>query len=119
MKRLDDKIRRRKRRKIRIRKKIKGSADKPRMTIFKSNRYIYIQIIDDEKGHTIVSASNKEKDNRSIKSNAKEAGHLGEIIGKRLKEKKISTVVFDRNGYRYHGVIKTIADATRKTGIQF
>ena len=119
MKRIDAKIRRRNKRKIRIRKKIKGSAERPRMSIYKSNRYVYIQVIDDEKGHTITSASNKEKELSKIKSNVKEIGNLGEVISQRLKEKKISQVVFDRNGYKYHGIIKTVADAARKAGIQF
>jgi large subunit ribosomal protein L18 len=119
MKKMDDKIRRRFRRKIRIRKKIKGSAQRPRMTIFRSNKYIYIQVIDDEKGHTIASASNREKELTSIKSNVKEVGRLGEIIGQRLKEKNITGIVFDRNGNKYHGVIKAIADSARKAGIHF
>jgi large subunit ribosomal protein L18 len=119
MKKMDDKNRRRYRRRIRIRKKIKGSAQKPRMTIYKSNKYIYVQVVDDEKGHTIASASNKEKEHKSITSTVKEAGRLGEIIGERLKEKNITGIVFDRNGYKYHGIIKAIADATRKAGIHF
>jgi large subunit ribosomal protein L18 len=119
MKKMDDKIRRRNRRKIRIRKKIKGSAQRPRMTIYKSNKYIYIQVIDDEKGHTIVSASNREKELKNMKSNVKGIARLGDIIGDRLKKKNITGIVFDRNGYKYHGKIKAIADAARKAGIQF
>ena len=119
MNRIIDKIRRHKRRKVRIRKRIHGTADKPRMTVFKSNRYVYIQVIDDDKGFTLVSVSNKEKELNSIKSNKKEISQLGEIMGTRLKEKNITQVVFDRNGYKYHGVIKCIADAARKTGIIF
>lgn len=119
MKKMEDKIRRRYRRRIRIRKKVKGSAQRPRMTVYKSNRYIYIQVIDDEKGHTIASVSNKEKELKSIKNNVKDADRLGELIGQRLKDKKISGIVFDRNGYKYHGIIKAIADATRKAGIRF
>ena len=119
MKKIDDKIRRRNRRKIRIRKKVRGTTERPRLTIFKSNRYLYIQVIDDNIGSTIASASNKEKELNGIKGVVKEAGRLGEAIGQRLKEKKISKVVFDRNGYKYHGIIKAIADAVRKTGILF
>lgn len=119
MRKLKDKIRRRLRRKIGIRKRIRGSAEKPRMTIFKSNRYVYVQVIDDDKGFTIASVSNKEKDLTSVKSKVKEVHQLGEVIGKRLKEKNISKVVFDRNGYKYHGIVKAIADAARKTGLIF
>ena len=119
MRKIKDKIRRRLRRKMRIRKRVRGTAEKPRMSIFKSNRYVYIQVIDDNKGFTIASASNKEKELNSIKSTVKEIHQLGEAIGKRLKEKKITNVVFDRNGYRYHGVVKAVADGARKSGIIF
>ncbi|MBN2532608.1 MAG: 50S ribosomal protein L18 [Spirochaetales bacterium] len=119
MRKMEEKTRRRYRRRIRIRRKVRGITEKPRMTIYKSNKYIYIQVIDDKKGHTIASASNKEKEFIDIKSRVKDAGRLGEIIGKRLKEKNISGIVFDRNGYKYHGIIKVIADATRKAGIHF
>ena len=89
------------------------------MTVFKSNRSLSIQVIDDGKGHTIASASTLEKDLRSIKATVAGAGQLGEIIGKRLAEKNIKAVVFDRNGYLYHGLIKAMADGARKAGVQF
>jgi large subunit ribosomal protein L18 len=109
MDRLKDKRRRKLRRKLHIRKRITGTASKPRMSIFKSNRYIYVQVIDDNAGTTLAAASNMEKD----------AGRLGQAIGQRLKEKSIEQVVFDRNGYAYHGVVKAVADGARKAGIQF
>ena len=89
------------------------------MTVFKSNRALSIQIIDDTKGHTLASASTLEKELRSLKANAAGAGQLGEVMGKRLLEKNIKTVVFDRNGYLYHGLVKAMADGARKAGIQF
>lgn len=119
MKRIDDKLNRRNRRKKHIRKSIKGSADKPRMTVYRSNKKMYIQVIDDDKGATLVSASNIEKDLRNLKNCVTDAGKLGEVIGERLLAKKIEKIVFDRNGYFYHGIVKAIADGARKQGIQF
>ena len=117
MRRIKDKIRRWKKRKLSIRKKISGTADKPRVTVFKSNKYCYIQVINDKKGETLTAASNFEKDNKSIKSTVDNIGKLGEVIGERMQQKKIKTAVFDRNGYKYHGVVKAIADGIRKAGI--
>jgi large subunit ribosomal protein L18 len=114
-----EKDRKRLKRKVHIRKSISGTAERPRMTVTRSNRSLSIQIIDDTKGHTLVSASTLEKDLRNIKATVEGAGQLGEVMGKRLLEKNIKTVVFDRNGYLYHGVIKALADGTRKAGIQF
>ena len=114
-----EKNRKRLRRKVHIRKRLSGTAERPRMTVFKSNRRIAVQIIDDTKGHTLVSGSTLEKDLRDIKATVEGAGKLGEIMGKRLLENNIKTVVFDRNGYLYHGVIKALADGTRKAGIEF
>jgi large subunit ribosomal protein L18 len=114
-----EKDRKRLKRKIHIRKRISGTAERPRMTVSRSNRTLSIQIIDDTKGHTLASVSTLEKDLRNIKATVEGAGQLGEVMGKRLLEKNIKTVVFDRNGYLYHGVIKALADGTRKAGIQF
>ena len=114
-----EKDRKRLKRKVHIRKRISGTAERPRMTVTRSNRRISIQIIDDTKGHTLVSASTLEKDLREIRANVEGAGKLGEVMGKRLLEKNIKSVVFDRNGYLYHGIIKALADGTRKAGIEF
>jgi len=114
-----EKDRKRLKRKVHIRKSISGTAERPRMTVFKSNRSLSIQIIDDEKGHTLASASTLEKELKGIKATMAGAGQLGEVMGKRLLEKEINTVVFDRNGYLYHGLIKAMADGTRKAGVQF
>jgi large subunit ribosomal protein L18 len=116
---MNDNDRRRLKRKIHIRKRIQGTAERPRMTVTRSNRSLSIQIIDDTKGHTLVSASTLEKDLKSIKANVEGAGQLGEVMGKRLLEKNIKSVVFDRNGYLYHGLVKAMADGARKAGIEF
>ncbi|MDR0501745.1 MAG: 50S ribosomal protein L18 [Treponema sp.] len=114
-----EKDRKRLRRKIHIRKRVYGSTERPRMTITKSNRRISAQVIDDAKGHTIAAASTLEKELREVKATVAGAGQLGEIMGKRLLEKNIKSVVFDRNGYLYHGIIKALADGSRKAGIEF
>ena len=116
---MNDKDRKKLKRKVHIRKRINGSAERPRMTVFKSNRSLSVQVIDDEKGQTLVSASTLEKDLRTIKATVAGGAQLGEIIGKRIIEKNIKAIVFDRSGYLYHGVIKAIADGARKAGVQF
>jgi len=119
MKRIKDKLERRNRRKKHIRKNLKGTSACPRMTVYRSNKKMYIQVIDDDKGVTILSASSIEKDLKDLKNCVGDAEKLGEVIGDRLKKKKIKRIVFDRNGYKYHGIIKAIADGTRKKGIEF
>lgn len=119
MNRIDDKRRRREKRKIRIRKKISGSKKIPRLTVFRSNRYTYVQAIDDSLGRTLISVSNREKDLLKLKNLVADANKLGQKMGERLKEKKIKCVVFDRNGYPYHGIIRSLAEGIRKAGIKF
>jgi len=114
-----EKDRKRLRRKVHIRKRIFGTEKRPRMTVTKSNRRISVQVIDDVKGQTLASASTLEKDLRSVKATVAGAAQLGEVMGKRLLEKNIKSVVFDRNGYLYHGLVKAMADGARKAGIQF
>ncbi|MCL2008800.1 MAG: 50S ribosomal protein L18 [Treponema sp.] len=114
-----EKDRKRLKRKVHIRKRISGTPEKPRMTVFRSNKSLSIQIIDDTKGHTLASASTLEKELKKIKANIKGAAELGEVMGKRLIEKNIKTVVFDRNGYLYHGLVKAMADGARKAGLEF
>lgn len=113
-------------RKKRIRKKIFGTPDKPRVCVYKSLRYLYVQAIDDISRKTLVSASTLEKifkekfGNKSYNmKNLKVARLLGNIFGERLKEKKIEKIVFDRSGYPYHGKIKEIAEGIREKGILF
>jgi large subunit ribosomal protein L18 len=106
-------------RKRHVRKRISGTAERPRMSVFKSNKNLSVQIIDDVAGRTLVSVSSLEKDITDVKPNIAGGEKIGQIIGERLKEAKIKTVVFDRNGYLYHGVVKAIADGARKAGIEF
>ncbi len=107
-------------RKKRIRARVEGTAERPRLSIFRSNRHFYIQIIDDVKGHTLVSASTLEAENRSkVDANIEGVKTLGNLIAKRALAKKVECVVFDRSGYLYHGRIKAIADAARESGLKF
>jgi large subunit ribosomal protein L18 len=110
------KNRKRDKRKFHIRKRLEGSAARPRLTVFKSNRYMYLQAVDDASGATIAAASTLEE---TLKGCERNVAKLGEEMGKRLKEKNVGTVVFDRNGYLYHGIVKAMADGARKAGIQF
>lgn len=119
LKKLNDKNRKRLHRKIHIRKSIYGTADRPRMTVTRSNKNLSVQVIDDDEGKTLASISTMEKEFASLKPNTEGAAKLGEAIGSRLKDKNITKVVFDRNGYLYHGVVKALADGARKAGIEF
>lgn len=109
-------------RSARIRKKIVGTPERPRLAVFKSNRYLYCQVIDDSTGNTIVSVSSLEKDLREkcgSRVNIGVAEMVGKLIGERAKGKGISKVVFDRGGNLYHGRIKALADAARSAGLEF
>jgi large subunit ribosomal protein L18 len=119
MNRLEKKINSRHRRKGRVRTKVSGTAERPRLSVFRSNRYTYVQAIDDGLGQTLCAASNKAAEGREIKNTAAGIGKLGELIGAKLKEKGIAEVVFDRNGYHYHGLVKALADGARKAGLKF
>ena len=106
----------------RIRKKIQGTQERPRVFIRKSNRYIYTQVIDDISSNVLASASTLEKEFKTKNKNTKNvdaSGVLGQILAKRLKAKKINTIVFDRGFYPYHGRIKALAEALRKEGLTF
>ncbi|MBU0766544.1 50S ribosomal protein L18 [Patescibacteria group bacterium] len=103
-------------RKRRIRAKISGTPECPRMTVFRSHTQLTVQLIDDTTGKTIVSASTKEA---KTKPNVEGAKKLGVLVAKKAKDAKISTVVFDRNAYTYHGCIKELADAAREGGLKF
>lgn len=116
---LNDKDRKRLKRKIHIRKRLHGTAERPRMTVTRSNCNLYMQIIDDDAGKTLASISTLEKEFASLKPNTEGAAKLGEEFGKRILDKNIKTVVFDRNGYLYHGVVKALADGARKAGLEF
>jgi large subunit ribosomal protein L18 len=104
--------------KMRIRKDISGTTERPRLTIFKSLAHIYAQLIDDTVGRTLVACSTTEKEVEGS-SNRESAKKVGSLIAKRAKDKNIVNVVFDRNGYRYHGKVKELADAAREAGLKF
>jgi len=106
----------------RIRKHITGTAERPRLCVFRSSRHIYAQIIDDQNGHTLVSASTLEEQLRDQVKGLKkteQAAAVGRLIAERALEKGIKTVVFDRGGYKYHGRVKALADASREAGLEF
>ncbi len=112
------KTERRKRIHYRIRKKVVGSATRPRVCVFKSNKSIYCQAIDDERGHTLAAASSLEiTSEKGTKS--QQANSVGKLIADKLKSKNISEIVFDRGGNLYHGRIKALADGIRENGLEF
>jgi len=109
-------------RKKRIRKKIFGTSYRPRLTVYRSNKHIYAQIIDDERGHTLVAASSLSKEFKATAkkgSNIEGARLVGSILAEKALAKNIERIVFDRNGYLYHGRVKALAEAVREKGIQF
>ncbi len=105
---------------VRIRKKVRGTAERPRLAVFRSISHIYAQLIDDNAGVTICSASTVEKGS-GVKSggNVEAAKTIGRLIAERAKEKGITNVVFDRGGYLYHGRVKSLAESAREAGLQF
>ncbi|MBR5654190.1 MAG: 50S ribosomal protein L18 [Prevotella sp.] len=110
------KVERRIKIKYRIRKRVNGTAERPRMTVFRSNKQIYVQIINDLTGNTLAAASSLGMENMPKKEQAQK---VGELVAKKAVEKGIQAVVFDRNGYLYHGRVKELADAARKGGLNF
>jgi large subunit ribosomal protein L18 len=115
-----DKVLRRQKIRYRIRRKTAGTNEKPRLSVFRSNNEIYVQIIDDETGKTLVSASSKDKNINAQKVNKTEKSKLvGAAIARKATELGIAKVVFDRSGYLYHGRVKAVADGAREGGLQF
>lgn len=107
------------RRHVRVRTKVSGTADRPRLCVYRSNTNLYVQIIDDTQGKTLVQASTMDKEIKTKHANKEAAKEIGALIAKRAIEKKIKTVVFDRGGYIYHGVVKELAEAAREGGLEF
>lgn len=118
VKKTDRKMERR-RRHIRVRRKISGTAERPRLCIYRSNSNIYVQIIDDVAGKTLVQASTLDKEIKTKYANKEAAKEVGTLIAKRATDNKITEVVFDRGGYIYHGVVKELAEAARQGGLKF
>ena len=107
------------RRKIRIRKKIAGTAERPRLSVFRSSNHIYAQVIDDDSGRTVASASSAVVKVEGHKGNKGAAAAVGSLIAEQAKAAGIESVVFDRNGYQYHGRVKALAEAAREGGLTF
>ena len=107
------------RRHLRVRRKISGTSERPRLCVYRSNTNLYVQVIDDVAGNTLVAASTLDKEIKTKHANKEAAKELGTLIAKKVQAKNIKTVVFDRGGYIYHGVVKELADAAREGGLEF
>lgn len=107
------------RRHTRVRKRVRGTSQRPRLAVYRSNRYIYAQVIDDVDGCTVAAASSQENDLRSNALNVDTATKVGTLVASRAKDAGVSTVVFDRGGFMFHGKIKALADAAREEGLEF
>jgi large subunit ribosomal protein L18 len=103
----------------RIRNRVAGTPERPRLAVFRSVNHIYAQIIDDQQGHTIVAAGSTEKDWKGKGGNVDGAKLIGQAVAERAKSKGVTKVVFDRGGYQYHGRVKALADAARAAGLEF
>ena len=103
----------------RIRRKLRGTSERPRLAVFRSVAHIYAQVIDDAEGTTLVSASSVDKGAKTSGGNVAAAKAIGKLVAERAKEKGIKKVVFDRGGYLYHGRVKALADAAREAGLEF
>ncbi len=109
----------RERRHVRVRRKLSGTTECPRLCVYRSNTNIYVQIVDDTQRKTLASASTQDKEVKEKHSNKVAAREVGALIAKRALEKNIKTVVFDRGGYIYHGIVKELAQAAREAGLEF
>lgn len=107
------------RRHLRVRKRTRGGPVRPRLAVFRSNRYIYAQVIDDEAGRTLAAASSQERSLRSMTLTAATAAEVGRLVAHRAAEAGINSVVFDRGGHPYHGRVKALAEAAREGGLDF
>jgi len=116
-----DKNKARLKRHLRVRKKIKGTTERPRLSVFRSAKHIYVQLIDDVKGVTLATASTQDKELESVTNggNVEAAKQVGQLIADRAKAQGVTRVVFDRGGYLYHGRIQALADAAREAGMEF
>ena len=122
MKRTNPKVVARRRRKKRFMKKMRGTSERPRLCVYRSNKHIYAQIVDDQETKTIAAVSTLSKELASLGNNraSKEAAQkVGELIAKKARERNIDKVVFDRNGFLYHGRVRAVADAAREAGLEF
>jgi large subunit ribosomal protein L18 len=102
-----------------VRKRVHGTGERPRLAVYRSNKYIYAQVIDDVEGRTLAAASSQESDLHSDNLNLAAAAKVGEAIAGRAKDAGVKAVVFDRGGYKFHGKVKALADAAREAGLEF
>jgi large subunit ribosomal protein L18 len=109
----------RRRRHVRVRKAVVGTSSRPRLAVFRSNRYMYAQVIDDKTGRTLAAASSQEAALRSKSLSVETAAEIGKLVAERAKSAGVEAVVFDRGGFTYHGRIKALADAARASGLEF
>jgi large subunit ribosomal protein L18 len=109
----------RRRRHVRVRKAVVGTSERPRLSVFRSNRYLYAQVIDDRTGRTLAAASSQEASLRSKTLSVETATEIGKLVAERAKSAGVGAVVFDRGGFTYHGRIKALADAARASGLEF
>jgi large subunit ribosomal protein L18 len=109
----------RQRRHRRIRRKVRGTSARPRLAFYRSNSHLYCQVIDDVAGQTLAAASTRDKDLKGTPDTVEGAAKVGQAIASRAKAKGVETVVFDRGGFEYHGVVKSLADAAREAGLKF
>jgi large subunit ribosomal protein L18 len=109
----------RRRRHVRVRKAVIGTPERPRLSVFRSNRYLYAQVIDDKTGRTLAAASSQEASLRSKTLSVETATEIGKLVAERAKSAGVGAVVFDRGGFTYHGRIKALADAARASGLEF
>ena len=107
------------RRHVRVRRKISGTAERPRLCVYRSNKNLFVQVIDDVNQVTLVQASTLDKEVKTKHANKEAAKEVGALVAKRAIEKNITSVVYDRGGYVYHGVVKELAEAAREAGLQF
>ena len=107
------------RRHLRVRTKVSGTSERPRLCVYRSNANLYVQIIDDVAGNTLVSCSTLDKDIKTKASNKEAAKEVGAAIAKKALDKKVENVVFDRSGYQFHGIVKEFAEAAREAGLNF
>lgn len=114
-----DKNKVRKNRHKRIRRNLSGTAERPRLSVFRSNKNIYAQVIDDVEGVTLASASTLDSDVSETDNKSEQAALVGKLVAERATEKDVQEVVFDRGGYKYHGRVKALADAARENGLKF
>lgn len=115
----EDRREQRQKRHLRVRKKVSGTTERPRFAVYRSEKNIYAQIIDDVKGVTLVSASSLDKDFEGLGSNKEAARKVGQIIAKKAIDNGITEVVFDRGGFIYHGRVQELAEGAREAGLQF